>query len=97
MKLRGSLLVIICCLVVELCNISRKEYLLIATILYDRIAYFIGVGSLFLLYPLVGHLTDVYLTRYRSLKCSFVMQSVWWYLSLYINKYEDDVLIFYLS
>ena len=28
-------------------------------------------GLLFLLYPLVGHLTDVYLTRYRSLKWSF--------------------------
>ena len=26
---------------------------------------------MFLLYPLVGHLTDVYLTRYRSLKWSF--------------------------
>ena len=28
-------------------------------------------GVLFLLYPLVGHLTDVYLTRYRSLKLSY--------------------------
>ena len=26
MKLRGSLLVIVCCLVVELCNITRKDY-----------------------------------------------------------------------
>ena len=29
------------------------------------------LGLLFLLYPLMGHLTDVYLTRYRSLKWSF--------------------------
>ena len=28
-------------------------------------------GVLFLLYPLVGHLTDVYLTRYRSLILSY--------------------------
>ena len=28
-------------------------------------------GLLFLLFPLLGHLTDVYLTRYRSLKWSF--------------------------
>ena len=28
-------------------------------------------GLLFLLYPLLGHLTDVYLTRYRSLKLSY--------------------------
>ena len=33
--------------------------------------YFWLQGVLFSLYPLVGHLTDVYLTRYRSLKWSF--------------------------
>ena len=71
MKLRGSLLVIICCLVVEFCNINQKEYMLFALVLSRRISYLIGIGLLFLLYPLVGHLTDVYLTRYRSLKWSF--------------------------
>ena len=37
----------------------------------SRISVIIAFGLLFLLYPLVGHLTDVYLTRYRSLKWSF--------------------------
>ena len=71
MKLRGSLLVIVCCLVIEFCNITRKEYLLFETNLSDRLLSLAGIGLLFLLYPLVGHLTDVCLTRYRSLKWSF--------------------------
>ena len=71
MKLRGSLLVIVFCLVVEFCNINQKEYLLFPLELSTRLSSLIGLGLLFLLYPLVGHLTDVYLTRYRSLKWSF--------------------------
>ena len=71
MKLRGSLLVIVCCLVVELCNINRKEYLFFGSTWYDRLPSIAILGLLFLLYPLVGHLTDVYLTRYRSLQWSF--------------------------
>ena len=31
MKLRGSLLVIVCCLVVEFCDINQKEYLILAS------------------------------------------------------------------
>ena len=72
MKLRGSLLVIICCLVVEFCDINQKEYLSLAS--GDSsyaISFLTLLGILFLFYPLVGHLTDVYLTRYRSLKWSF--------------------------
>ena len=70
MKLRGSLLVIVCCLVVEFCNINQKGYLIAAP--GNSISFLSILGLLFLLYPLVGHLTDVYLTRYRSLKWSFV-------------------------
>ena len=73
MKLRGSLLVIVCCLVVEFFDFNRKEYILLASgnILYTTSVLTV-LGILFLLYPLVGHLTDVYLTRYRSLKWSFI-------------------------
>ena len=72
MKLRGSLLVIVCCLVVEFCDINQKEFLIFAPgDLINTISVIIILGLLFLLYPLVGHLTDVYLTRYRSLKWSF--------------------------
>ena len=71
MKLCGSLLVIVCCLVVEFCNINQKEYLLTLMYLPGRRILYTELGLLFLLYPLVGHLTGVYLTRYHSLKWSF--------------------------
>ena len=29
-------------------------------------------GLMFLVYPLLGHLADVYLTRYRTLKCGII-------------------------
>ena len=72
MKLRGSLLVIICCLVVEFCDINQKEYLYLASRDSSYAILFLTLfGLLFLFYPLMGHLTDVYLTRYHSLKWSF--------------------------
>ena len=73
MKLRGSLLVIVCCLVVEFCNVNQKGYLLFEMGLSIRILLKSVVGVSFLVYPYVGHITDVYLTRYRSLKCSFIL------------------------
>ena len=73
MKLRGSLLVIVCCLAVEFCNMTRKNYLFINLKLTVAVFLQVAQGLLFLIYPLVGHMTDVYLTRYRSLKCSFVI------------------------
>ena len=71
MKLRGSLLVIVCCLVVEFCNLPQKDYEILESTLTIRVVLLATQGILFLLYPLVGHLTDVHLTRYRSLKWSF--------------------------
>ena len=69
MKFHGSLLVIVCCLVVEYFNINQKEYVVFtsADLIYMYTVGFLALlGLLFLLYPLVGHLT-----RYRSLKWSF--------------------------
>ena len=73
MKLRGSLLVIVCCMVIEFCHMDKTEYLLFRLRLSDRLINLSAIGLLFLFYPVVGHLTDVYLTRYHSLKWSFVM------------------------
>ena len=67
MKLRGSLLVIVCCLVVEICNVNQKEYLLFEMSLSIRILLVTVLGLLFLVYPLVGHITDVYLTRQQTI------------------------------
>ena len=58
MKLRGSLLVIVCCLVVEFCNFDHKEYINYGSALHDRLPSIAILGLLFLLYPLVGHLAD---------------------------------------
>ena len=66
-----SAIVIVCCLVVEHCNITQKEYLFFSRSLNFRNIGLAFQGVLFLLYPLVGHLTDIYLTRYRSLKLSY--------------------------
>ena len=88
MKLRGSLLVIVCCLVVELCNFNQKEYLLIISDLFYRNLDFALLGLLFLLYPLVGHLTDVYLTRYRSLIWSFSVLIVVSFLAVFFLGVE---------
>ena len=59
------------CLAVEFINVSQKKYLLFPIKLKSRLSLLAGQGLLFLLYPLVGHLTDVYLTRYRSLILSY--------------------------
>ena len=68
MKLRGSLLVIACCMAVELIDVSQKRYMFSLAIFLSRTIVLTLQGLLFLLYPVLGHLTDVYLTRYRSLK-----------------------------
>ena len=76
MKLRGSLLLIVCCLVVESINFSQKKYMLLLADIRSCLYLLAGQGVLFLFYPLLGHLTDVYLTRYGSLKWSFGILSV---------------------
>ena len=75
MKLCGYLIVIVCCLGLALSNIS-KRYLLTTTTLYARISNIVGQGVLLLVYPLLGHLADVYLTRYRALKSSLIMLTI---------------------
>ena len=39
---------------------------------YNKIASLASLGLLFLSYPLLGYIADVCLTRYRTLKCSFI-------------------------
>ena len=97
MKLHGSLLVIVCCLVVELVNISQKRYMTFNLPLFSRITGLTAQGLLFLLYPLLGHLTDVYLTRYRSLKLSygliifgFCVAIVYIVIDIALLIYEDN-------
>ena len=73
MKLRGYLIVIVCCLGLAFTDISKKRYLLSTTLKAARIPMIVGQGVLLLVYPLLGHLADVYLTRYRVLKSSLII------------------------
>ena len=76
MKLRGCLIVIVCCLGLALSNISKKRYLFTTITLSGRIPFIVGQGVLLLVYPLLGHLADVYLTRYRVLKSSLIILTI---------------------
>ena len=76
MKLRGYLIVIICCLGLAFTSISKKRYLLTLLTITARIPIIVGQGVLLLVYPLLGHLADVYLTRYRVLKSSLIILTI---------------------
>ena len=73
MKLRSSLVVIICCLLVQLVNLRHINFQMLGTTLNTRVVFSSVQGVMFLFYPLLGHLADVYLIRYRALKCSLVI------------------------
>ena len=76
MKQRGYLIVIVCCLGLAFTDISKKRYLQTAASLPTRIPITVGQGVLLLVYPLLGHLADVYLTRYRALKSSLILLTI---------------------
>ena len=84
MKLRSSLVVIICCLLVQLINLTHLNFSLIGTVANARIVIFTVQGLTYLCYPLLGYLADVYLTRYRALKCGLVILTG---SSLYVTTY----------
>ena len=73
MKLRSSQVVIICSLLVQLVNIRNINFQMLGTTLNARVVFSSMQGVMFLSYPLLGHLADVYLTRYRALKCGLVI------------------------
>ena len=73
MKLHSSLVVIICCLVVQLINFRHLGFLLLAAEVTARIGTITLQGLTYLCYPLLGYLADVYLTRYRALKCGWII------------------------
>ena len=76
MKLHGYLIVIVCCLGLAFTNTSKKRYILGTVTISARITILVGQGVLFLVYPLLGHLADVYLTRYRALKSSLIILTI---------------------
>ena len=71
--IQGSLVVIICSLLVQLTAVLTMKYLSSGELLLSsRVISLCFQGLMFLVYPLLGHLADVYLTRYRMLKCGII-------------------------
>ena len=73
MKLHSTVVVIVCSLLVQLENIRHLNFQVIGTTKSTRIVANSFQGIMFLIYPLLGYLADVYLTRYRALKCGLMM------------------------
>ena len=67
---------VVCCFGLAFTNISKKKYLLTTLENSVRIPFIVGQGVLLLVYPLLGHLADAYLTRYRVLKSSLILLTI---------------------
>ena len=80
--LPGHVVVIICSIAIQLSNLARKFNLEQYEWSYYKIVTFSFLGILFLSYPLLGFTADVCLTRYRTLKCSFIFLIVGWTIGL---------------
>ena len=70
--LPGHVVVIICSITIQLLNLARTIHLEQQKRSYNKIATFAYLGLLYFSYPLLGYIADVCLTRYRTLKCSFI-------------------------
>ena len=68
MELHGSLIVIICCLLFQVFNLSQNRFLFSLSPNFDSLVIVCFQGVMFLVYPFMGHLADVYLTKHRTLK-----------------------------
>ena len=72
MKLQGHVIMIICSMLLQIFHMKR--YVLFSISLSQRLGIICFQGLLFLVYPLLGHVADVWLTKYRILKCALVFR-----------------------
>ena len=70
--LPGHVVVIICSITIQLSDIARSIHLERYERSYGKIISFAALGILYLSYPLLGYIADVCLTRYRTIKYSFI-------------------------
>ena len=70
--LPGHVVVIICSIAIQLSNLARSIHLEQDELSIIKIETTVLLGLTFLSYPLLGYIADVCLTRYRTLKCSFI-------------------------
>ena len=57
----------------QLSNLAQKRYLFTFAPEFSAIYILCFQGLMFLVYPLLGHLAEVYLTRYQAMKCGLVI------------------------
>ena len=76
MKIFGHTALLICCLLSHFSNFTSNRYELFSTTLSVRIGAIVIRGLMFLVYPLLGHLADVCLNRYRAIKFSYMIPLV---------------------
>ena len=70
--LPGHVVVIICSIAIQLSNLARTIHLEQDELSIIKIGTTVLLGLTFLSYPFLGYIADVCLTRYRTLKCSFI-------------------------
>ena len=68
----ASIVILVCGILVEIFALQER-YWFGQLVNLAQLSIFAFRGLLFLLYPLLGHLADVCLNRYRTIKCSFAL------------------------
>ena len=68
----ASIVVLVCGVLVEILTL-RERYLYGQSVVTSQLGILAFLGLMFLVYPLLGHLADVCLNRYRTIKCSFAL------------------------
>ena len=76
MEKRAACVVIACCLLIHVTVIGSDVILYHTAGKITTIIYLIVQGVVYLLYPFLGWLSDVYITRYRSVLFSFIIMIV---------------------
>ena len=99
--LPGHVIVIVCSITIQISNLARTYHLEQHEGSYNKLANFLVLGIMFLSYPLLGYIADVCLTRYRTLKCSFIFLIIGCTIGLILfviifvsltNKFEEKSL-----
>ena len=76
MEKRAACVVVACCLLIHVTVIGSDVILYHTAGKISKIIYLILQGVVYLLYPFLGWLSDVYITRYRSVLFSFIIMIV---------------------
>ena len=99
MSLKGCVIIVICSILVQLFDL-REQYLYSEMPKSSRIIGSILQGLTFLVYPLLGYLADMCLTRYRIIKWSFLVSlsgGIACFLCLLVTIFISTMLAFDLS